>query len=107
MKYMKAASTIAASMMAAGAAAAAASPAAAMPAEYQAMSLNGGVQQLTDALNKHQPVDSTVQPLLHAATDTAQAVNEARNGDPSKLLGNAQKTAKTAGPMLGGMPLQG
>ncbi|GGW96694.1 hypothetical protein [Streptomyces chryseus] len=107
MKYMKAASSIAVSMMAAGAAAAAASPAAAAAADYQAMSLNGGVQQLTDALNTHQPVDSTVQPLLHTATDTAQAVNEARNGDPSKLLGNAQETAKMTTPMLGGVPLGG
>ncbi|MFD5102343.1 hypothetical protein [Streptomyces albidochromogenes] len=105
MKYMKAASSIAVSMMAAGAAAAAASPAAAT--DYQSMSLNGGVQQLTDALNTHQPVDSTVQPLLHTATDTAQAVNEARNGDPSKLLGNAQETAKMTTPMLGGVPLGG
>ncbi|GAA1506213.1 hypothetical protein GCM10009730_07050 [Streptomyces albidochromogenes] len=105
MKYMKAASSIAVSMMAAGAAGGAASPAA--PTDYQSMSLNGGVQQLTDALNTHQPVDSTVQPLLHTATDTAQAVNEARNGDPSKLLGNAQETAKMTTPMLGGVPLGG
>ncbi|MET9515203.1 hypothetical protein [Streptomyces sp. NPDC002994] len=105
MTYMKAASAIAVSMMAAGAAAGAASPAVA--ADYQSMSLNGGVQQLTDALNTHQPVDSTVQPLLHTATDTAQAVNEARNGDPSKLMGTAVDTGKAAAPMIGGMPLGG
>ncbi|OEJ25914.1 hypothetical protein AS594_16820 [Streptomyces agglomeratus] len=105
MKYMKAASAIAVSMMAAGTAAGTAS--ATEAADYRAMSLNSGVQQLTDALNTHQPVDSTVQPLLHTATDTAQAVNEARNGDPSKLLGNAGEVAKTAAPMLGGMPAGG
>ncbi|MGX1882234.1 hypothetical protein [Streptomyces sp. NPDC055287] len=103
MKHMKAASAIAVSMMAAGAAAGAVSPAVA--ADYESMSLNGGVQQLTDALNTHQPVDSTVQPLLHIATDTALAVNEARNGDPSRLLGNAGEAAKSAAPTLGGMPL--
>lgn len=103
MKYMKAASAIAVSMMAAGTAAGASSPAVA--ADYKSMSLNSGVQQVTDALHTHQPVDSTVQPLLHKTTETAQAVNEARNGDPSKLLGVTADTARSAGPTLGGMPV--
>ncbi|MGR8009350.1 hypothetical protein [Streptomyces hypolithicus] len=104
MKYMKAASALAVSMIAAGAAAGAASPAGA--AEHS-MSLNSGVQQLADALNRTQPVDSTVQPLLKAASETTQAVNEAREGDPSRLLSGAVDTAEAAAPLVGGMPLGG
>ncbi|MFF9508590.1 hypothetical protein ACF1BU_10980 [Streptomyces sp. NPDC014724] len=93
MKYAKSAAFVAGSVVALGTAAPAFAVATATAPDF---SLNGGVNQVVESAP--QAVDPVVDPV--GAADAMQ-----KNGNVTKLAGQATGVAKGAAPLMGGLPL--
>ncbi|CAM5337173.1 MULTISPECIES: hypothetical protein [Streptomyces] len=104
MKHRRTASAVAVSMLAAGAAAAAATPALAADASPVPMSLNAGVDKVTESLETHRLGGQVTDPVLRGA-DTA--VEQVRGSDLGKAGEGVSQVAGAAGSLLGGVPLEG
>ncbi|MBL3804980.1 hypothetical protein [Streptomyces sp. BRB081] len=103
MKHRRTASAVAVSMLAAGAAAAA-TPALAADASPVPMSLNAGVDKVTESLETHRLGGQVTDPVLRGA-DTA--VEQVRGSDLGKAGEGVSQVAGAAESLLGGVPLEG
>ncbi|MET7367449.1 hypothetical protein ABZS61_16645 [Streptomyces sp. NPDC005566] len=100
MKYAKTAALVAGSVAALGTAAPAFAVTTATAPHF---SLTSGVNEISSTTP--QLADQVVNPVVGAVGDTTEAVQE--DGTVSKLADGATGAARSAGPLLGGLPLGG